>query len=413
MPLTEKLNTIFERNMKYILTLKIFLIITTFALPNFVRAESIDCKGTLPPDNTTRFQIETDLGKTHLKSTIRYFLPDGSTYTQAIGINARKIKSDKLSYYDDSGGAVIEVTVKDGKLQNASFSNPKSDDKLVPVTCELFGDIPSPELCPTNKNLNLITAIRSANDVNAISRAIECGGQVNFADDLGCTPLMFAFDASCGIVNSPFHGAGAGAFSKTKDIVDLLINSGAYVNVVDKSGESPLIKAVRNNIQNVYDSFLAAEVDIDSKDKNGMNALMYAAIGGDPSIVSDLLLGNPDRRIKNGDGLTAYDLAVHWERARVIDLLKVPDLTIAIVGSADGLCSPLSIDFKLNQTVELTLKGAAKMFKFESKKLNVDLMTAPDQVTHKIFVASLKGDYPFTCGVHGSATQAAGIIHVN
>ncbi len=399
--------------MKNILNLNFLLIAILLLLPNLLKAEALECKGDLPPSNTTRFQIDIDLGRPRVKSTIRYFLPDGSTFTQALGINQRKYKSGKVLYIDNFNPSKnLEVQVRDSKLIEATYSNLNADYKMVPLVCELFGEIPAQSPCPKDKNLNLINSVRQSNDLDSVSRALECGANVNFINEQGCTPLMFALDANCGVLNTPIHGSGSGVFSKTKEIIDVLIKGGAYVNVVDKTGESPLIKAVKNNVQNVYDSFIAAEVDMDTKDKLGNTALMYAALGGDPSIVADLLLGNPDRRVKSADGLTAYDLAVQWERERVIDLLKIPDLTIAVVGSADGICSPLSINLKIGQTVELTLKGSARMFRLESKKLSLDLMASPGEVSHQIFLANNKGEYPFTCGFHGGIDPTMGTIHV-
>ena len=397
--------------MRDILNLKFLSVAIFFLLPSLLKAESLECKGDLPPDNTTHFQIDIDLGRPRVKSTIRYFLPDGSTMTQALSINDRKYKAGKVFYVDKYDSSLsLAFSLKNGKIEDATYSNLKADYKMVPLVCELFGEMPAQSPCPKDKNLNLIESVRQATDVDSVSRALECGANVNFVNDQGCTPLMFALDASCGLANSPIHGGGA--FSKTKEIVDVLINGGAYVNVADKTGETPLIKAAKNNIQNVYDSFVAAEVEMDTKDKLGNTALMYAALGGDPSIVSDLLLGNPDRRVKNADGLTAYDLAVHWQRESVIDLLKIPDVTLAVVGAADGTCSPLSINVKLGQTVELSLKATAKMFRLESKKLSLDLMASPGEVNHQIFLANSKGENPFTCGFHGGTNPSMGIIHV-
>ncbi len=396
-------------------TLKIKSISTVIFLflPNILNAESLACKGVLPPSNTTTFQIDIDLSRPRLKSTIQYFLPDGSTYTQALGINKRKYKAGKIFYVDNFDPSTsLEAQVKDSRIIEATYSNVKADYEKIPLNCDIFGDIPAQDPCPKDKNLNLIESIRQANNVENVERAIECGANVNFANGQGCTPLMFLFDASCGASNTPVHGAGGGAFSKTKDIVDLLINSGAYVNVTDKNGETPLIKAVKNNVQDVYDSFIVSEVDMDAKDSLGNTALMYAALGGNPSIVADLLLGAPDRRVKNTDGLTAYDLAVHWERNEVIELLKIPDLTISIAGKSDGTCTPLKVKIEAGKIIELILTASDKMFRLSSKNLNLDLMAEPKHSTHQIFLASKKGEFNFTCGFHGSSNPSIGVFQI-
>ncbi len=403
-----------RKNFMRINLVKISLSISVlFFISGIVRAESLECKGSVPPENTTSFQINLNVDHPGTKNTIEYFLPDGSSHLQALGIDKRKYQGSKVVYVDSFNPSVnIAVEMQNNKILKATYTNVKAGYDALALTCDLFGQIPERIPCADDKDLALVDALKNSNDLEVIGRAIECGANVNLADEKGCTPLMFALDASCGADGVPKHGPGGGEFAKTKDIVDLLINNGAYVNVADKSGETALIKAVRNNVQDVYESFIASEVEIDAKDRLGNTALMYAATEGNVSIVKDLLLANPDRRILNSDGMSAYDLAVHWQRSGVIELLKIPDLTIAINGQADGTCSPLSIKVGLGQTVELILKGSSQMFRLESKKLSLDMMAAPGQMSHQIFVTSTKGQFEFTCGFHGGTNPSKGIIQV-
>ena len=392
---------------------KIMVLTAVLISSPLVKAESLECKGSVPPENKIQFQISLDIEKPGPNNVIQYFLPDASTLIQGLGINKRKYQASQVVYFDSFDPSVsIVIKMSDNKILDAVFNHAKAGYEKLPLHCELTGHVPAQVPCPEDKNASLIDAVRTSNDSEIVARAIECGANVNFANEQLCTPLMFALDANCGISGAIGHGPGSGVFSKTKDILDLLISSGAYVNVADKDKETPLIKAVKNNIEDVYQSFIASEVEIDAKDANGFTALMYSAIVGNPRIVSDLLLGNPDRRMQNNAGMTAFDLAKYWGHDHVLELLKVPDLRINIAGNEDGSCTPLSIKIAVDQTVELRLKPTQQMFRFELKKLGIDFMAAPGEIGHQIFVVHTKGDYDFACGIHGGVKTSKGVLHV-
>ena len=382
-------------------------------IPFGLSAESLECRGRIPPEETTGFKIEIDLEKPRLKSTIRYFLPDGSAFTQALGISKRIFRSGQLIYIDDFDSSVrVEVKAEANRIVSARFSHLRSDYHNIPLDCDFYGDIPVQEPCPSVRNSNLIDSVRQSTNIDSVIRAIECGDDVNYADASGCTPLMFSLDASCGLESAPMHGPGAIHFGKTKEIFDLLLQSGAYVNVHDRLGETPLIKAVKSNIQDIYESFIAGEVEIDAKDNSGSTALMYAAQLGNKSILSDLLEAKPDRRMRNRDGLTAFDLAVLTERQDLIELLRIPERSLVIKGGADGSCSPLSLQIGFGETVEIELKAPEKMFRFQAKALKLDLMAESRKPARQVFIANKKGRFNFTCGFHGGVNPSAGTIEV-
>ncbi|MBY0413746.1 MAG: cupredoxin domain-containing protein, partial [Bdellovibrionales bacterium] len=119
---------------------------------------------------------------------------------------------------------------------------------------------------------------------------------------------------------------------------------------------------------------------------------------------------NPDRRLKNKNGETAFDLAKHWQKDAVVDLVRIPDTTVMVKGNDDGTCSPLEIKLSKGQVVELILTATEKMFKLESDDLNLDLMADRNSSVSQIISPDGEGEFKFTCGLHGSSNPSVGKI---
>ena len=396
----------------------VIFVFTVLSILN-ARAETVICTGVTNDPNMTPLKFELQIqGKPdkdfptqiRYKSTIRFAMPDGSYRTNGIDLSDQpQTRLNKIIY----GGLTskLELTFgSDGQLKTSILNSTTAVN--VPVVCSVQGNLPSMPVCreDIDKNKSLLSAIFTGN-TDSVETAIECGANVNQADKNGCTPIMFAIDSSCGVEGEKYTSS----IGSPKYIIDSLISSGAFVNVTDKTGDSPLIKAAKLNISDVYDSFIAAEADFDAQDSQGNTALMYAVINsnGNPWNIQSILEGNPDRRIKNKAGETAYDIAKHWQRESVIDLVRIPDTTINITGQADGSCSPLKIEIKAGQVIEFSLKAIeTKMFRLVSPSLNLDLMADYGTTKKQIITADSVGQFSFTCGFHGSNSASKGEITV-
>ncbi len=342
------------------------------------------------------------------KSSIKYFYSTNTSYTGIDISDQISTRLDKI-IFKGSLKKTRNLTFNfnsDGTIQNV-FMNYDSRIVNQPVDCEIVGTLPPRPICSLNpdKTKPLIEAIKGSN-LDLIETAIECGANVNLADKNGCTPIMVAIDSGCGQNNPPY----ASVFAKTIEVLDVLASNGAFLDTADSAGETALIKAAKLNIANVYDTFIAAEANFDTQDKLGNTALMYAAFNGDANVVEQILDGNPDRKVKNKDGLTAFDIAKKWQKNSVIDLVRIADTTVLIEGKDDGTCSPLQIDLKVGQVVDLTLKATDKMFKFDSPGLGLDLMADRNSLAKKTFPVVSKGTFKFTCGFHGSNKPSQGAI---
>ena len=399
--------------------MKILAVALTIFTAFNLKAETVTCTGISNEPNMTPLNFELQIqgkpdkdipSQIHYKSTIRFTMPDGSHQTNGIDLSEKpRTRLNKVIY----GGLTskLELTYgSDGMLQSSVLNSPVAIN--LPVTCKIAGNQLSMPTCgrDDDKNKSLLSAIFSG-DTDSVETYIECGANVNKADKNGCTPIMFSIDSSCGVEGEKY----VSSVTNHRAVIDSLINHGAFINVTDKAGETPLIKASKLNLRNVYDSFIAAEADFDAQDSQGNTALMYAVLNsdGDSWNTLSILEGNPDRRIKNKAGQTAYDIAKQWQRESVIDLVKIPDTTINIAGQADGTCTPLKFEVKKGQVIEIALKAMdTKMFRFVSPVLNLELMADYGATKKQIFTADSVGQFSFTCGFHGSNSVATGVIEV-
>lgn len=399
----------------------IIKILTVLALTNIAHAEVISCSGITNDPNTTQMKFDIEIQsrmdknsrQLDYKSNITYHAPDGSNIIQGIDLNGKiRTRLNKVIYAGLNLNNSLKLNFSpDNSLTSSVLNIPLAGLTKVTVTCDLAGSLPARPVCTEDidKTKKLIDLIKFSNDIDRIETTIECGANVNKVDKNGCTPLMFALESTCG-EEHPINYSSS--FSIPSQVVDSLTNNGAFVNVTDKHGETPLIKAAKANIADVYNSFIASEAEFDAQDELGNTALIYAVLNGDESVVQQIIEGNPDRRIKNKEGKTAFDIATQWQKTAVMDLVKIPDTTVMVQGKEDGTCSPLQINLKQGQVVELTLKASSKMFKLESKKLGIDIMADGNNSSRITFTAESKGSFPFTCGFHGVNQVSQGAFTV-
>lgn len=143
---------------------------------------------------------------------------------------------------------------------------------------------------PEFKTKSLSQNLGYANSANVAQILINNGADVNFVDSYnGQTPLMKCNSA---------------------EIAVLLINAGADVNAATKYGKTVLmIHSEEDENDDIVSILLEKGARIESVDKEGNNALMYAAEDLKPSIVT-LLNAGADFQQRNTLGESAVDIAV-------------------------------------------------------------------------------------------------------
>ena len=115
-----------------------------------------------------------------------------------------------------------------------------------------------------------------------------------------------------------------------RDLVIKLLNSGVDVNFQEGSvGESPLMTASRESNNQMLNILLNEGADVNLLDKEGNNALIYAIPlqygryeRKHKLIVEKLLEHGINPNIKNNDGKSAYDIAMDFGHNSAAELIK-------------------------------------------------------------------------------------------
>ena len=129
---------------------------------------------------------------------------------------------------------------------------------------------------------------------------IEAGVDVNERDYKEYTALIYAVS------------------ERYLDIVELLISSGAHINIkVD--GITALMHASDDGYQEIVELLIKSGADVNAKDNEGRTALMRASEDGYQEIVELLIKSGADVNAKDNDGDTALEYAATDDIAELLE----------------------------------------------------------------------------------------------
>ena len=131
----------------------------------------------------------------------------------------------------------------------------------------------------------------SKGDLAGVQAELDKGVDVDTKDDNGLTPLQWA------------------ALEGHKEIVELLIDTGANVNAWSKYG-TPLHYAASGGYKEIVELLIAKGADVNVKDVRGETALQKAASGGHKGIAELLIANGAKVNAKDELGETPLD----WTR---------------------------------------------------------------------------------------------------
>ena len=152
----------------------------------------------------------------------------------------------------------------------------------------------------------LISAAKKG-DVEVVGRLLAAGADVNAANILGKTALMWA--ARCGYA----------------EVVAALLQHGAVVNAIDNEGITALMWAARCGYAEVAERLLEVDgIDINAADHFDLTALMVAAQGGHVVVVDRLLANGANITATDNNGATAAFWAGSSGHYSVLRRLKTP-----------------------------------------------------------------------------------------
>jgi ankyrin repeat protein len=107
------------------------------------------------------------------------------------------------------------------------------------------------------------------------------------------------------------------------DIVQVLCEAGADVNVADDIGETPLIIALSQGHKNIVSYLISQGAEVNHADNTGRTALIWAGRDcGDVEVFELLLASGAKRGAKDSNGFSALDYAERIGRERVVALLR-------------------------------------------------------------------------------------------
>ncbi|HOZ49572.1 MAG TPA: ankyrin repeat domain-containing protein [Candidatus Hydrogenedentes bacterium] len=110
------------------------------------------------------------------------------------------------------------------------------------------------------------------------------------------------------------------------EVVALLLDRGAQVNVTDGTGMTPLHMAATLNRLDEAELLLAHGADIEARDVFGDTPLHAAVLFEQTPMIAWLTEHGADRYAENHDGRTPLECARHYTRSRSIAFLEHLDL---------------------------------------------------------------------------------------
>lgn len=249
-------------------------------------------------------------------------------------------------------------------------------------------------------------------DLDLMEAALACGVDIEAKDKNGCTSLLLVADPLCGKKDQlPFYNSPD---LKNFQMTDLLINNGAMLEEKDPlSGEKALHKFTKVGDFESVDLLLSLEADVNSQDNLGYTPLMRAVENNDKHMVLMILEANPDVELKNKKGLTALSIAKSLKYKKLEIYLEKPSSVIEIFGKEDGLCAFETINIPLGKVSRFVLKASDnKMFLMTAPDLGLSVMAYQGQIASQNIVPTKKGEFEFSCGIHGGLSQTTGKIRV-
>jgi len=188
----------------------------------------------------------------------------------------------------------LGTVVNGGAIAIIEYTSPLSqavadEDKGVIRDLVIRGEKVNAREDSYSKITPLFIAIETG-DLEIVQMLLDAGAKVNIRSTSKETPLM-RLDQDA-----------------TRELVELLVRYGAKVNVADEDGSTPLIHAMEYSTPEAARALIDAGADVNAANNDGETALMKAADRGDVDNVRALLFAgaNINARDKEGDSAWKY-----------------------------------------------------------------------------------------------------------
>ncbi len=162
-----------------------------------------------------------------------------------------------------------------------------------------------PDLTQSNEGVEsaLILAVWN-NKVFEIKELLQLGVDINTRNHFGQSPLMIA------------------AMLGNEQIVTLMLENEAALDVVDSKGLTALMLAARNGQSNVVGYLLSHGADVNIQDKRGLTAIMHASAFGHQETVETILQYKPELELKDSNGQSADAIAQNLGYENIAQMIQ-------------------------------------------------------------------------------------------
>jgi ankyrin repeat protein len=203
----------------------------------------------------------------------------------------------------------------------------------------------------------LLLAAADAGNITEVKRLLASGIPIDSCNRYGRTALStaakngnielvkFLIAAGANVrTNSALRQAAA--YSDSPETIKLLLDAGADVNAVDKvgsnslvlaSGNPPYVTKAKQNPE-IVRMLIEAGAELDCQPhhihQGGYTPLHKAVLNANTAIARLLLEAGARTDIRDGEGKTAFELAIKYKRAGIIELFRSPPPRVDYVGIA-------------------------------------------------------------------------------
>lgn len=215
------------------------------------------------------------------------------------GVNIQ-IENMKNSVTTDSTGKYkIEYIPGDLVIQysrNCFFEN------TVNVSISVKEKYPMKDIILKPKPMPWVDAIK-VGDIESLKEMLDCGLDVN-SKNYEISLLSFA------------------SFKGNEEMVKMLMERGADVNLKSEVGSTALINSARSGNKTILEMLINNGADVNAQESDGRTALMYAAWGNRTEIFKMLLAAGADVSLKDKNGDTALEWAQRNRNSKIPEILK-------------------------------------------------------------------------------------------
>jgi len=229
-------------------------------------------------------------------------------------------EGEKVTLVDENGSTPLYFAAENGHKE------------MVQYLISLGSDIHT----KNNYGMTVLSYAAKNGHKDVVELLVDEQADINAVDNLGYTPLYWAAEAgyretawllinkkaNLNIIAGRRSLLHAAAYGGLKDIVELLINNGEKVLVVDGSGSTPLHMAAKGKRgKETVEYLISKGADVNVANDSGKTPLGEASWYGNQEVVEVLIANGAKVKIVDKDGYTALHWAAVMGNSEIVELL--------------------------------------------------------------------------------------------